>query len=73
MFAKSTFLPTTLIIVSLIYISDFLFSQSPEGINYQAVFRKPSGTIVSGQALACKIEIVQETFQGIFHTLKNIL
>ena len=51
MFAKSTFLPTVLMIVSLFIISDFLFSQSPEGINYQAVFRNPSGTIVAGQEL----------------------
>ena len=64
MFAKSTFLPTVLMIVSLFIISDFLFSQSPEGINYQAVFRNPSGTIVAGQELACKIEIVQGNLSG---------
>ena len=64
MFAKSTFLPTTLMIFSLFIISDFLFSQSPEGINYQAVFRKPSGAIASGQSLACKIEIVQGNISG---------
>ena len=65
MFAKSTFLPTVLMIFSLFIISDFLFSQSPEGINYQAVFRNPNGNIVSGQSLACKIEIVQGNISGI--------
>ena len=40
MFAKSTFLPTTLIIFTLI-LCDFVFSQSPEGINYQAIFANP--------------------------------
>ena len=63
MFAKSTFLPTTLIIFTLI-LSDFVFSQSPEGINYQAIFRKPSGAIVSGQSLACEIEIMQGNISG---------
>ena len=65
MFAKSTFLPTVLMIFSLFIISDFLFSQSPEGINYQAVFRNPNGNIVSGQPLTCKIEIVQGNISGI--------
>ena len=63
MFAKSTFLPTTLLIFTLI-LSDFVFSQSPEGINYQAIFRKPSGAIVSGQSLACEIEIMQGNISG---------
>ena len=40
------------------------FSQSPEGINYQAIFRKPSGAIVSGQSLACEIEIMQGNISG---------
>ena len=39
-------------------------AQAPEGINYQAVFRKPSGAIVSGQSLACKIEIMQGNISG---------
>ena len=40
-------------------------AQAPEGINYQAVFRNPpNGTIVSGQPLACKIEIVQGNISG---------
>ena len=39
-------------------------AQAPEGINYQAVFRKPNGAIVSGQSLACEIEIVQGNISG---------
>ena len=65
MYSISKFLYTTIILVSMIFTSEFIYSQSPEGINYQAVFRNPNGTIVAGQQLSCRIELVQGNITGI--------
>lgn len=65
MYSISKFLYTTIILVSMIFTSNFIYSQSPEGINYQAVFRNPNGTIVAGQQLSCRIELVQGNITGV--------
>ena len=49
---------------AVIFISQYGYSQAPEGINYQAVLRKSNGQLWSNYALTSKIEINQGNFSG---------
>ena len=42
----------------------FLFAQTPEGINYQAVIRKTNGTLVTNTTVAIRIQIKQTSATG---------
>lgn len=42
----------------------FLFAQTPEGINYQAVIRKTNGTLVTNTTVAIRIQIKQNSATG---------
>ena len=48
-------------VIALIVINFnlFLFAQTPEGINYQAVIRKTNGTLVTNTTVAIRIQIKQ--------------
>ena len=49
---------------AVIFITQYGYSQAPEGINYQAVLRKSNGQLWSNYALTSKIEINQGNFSG---------
>jgi len=48
----------------IINLNLFLFAQTPEGINYQAVIRKTNGTLVTNSTLAVRIQIKQNSATG---------
>ena len=47
-----------------LFISTLLFSQAPEGINYQAVMRNSSGNLVTNSTVAIRVQIRQATATG---------
>ena len=53
-------------VIALIVINFnlFLFAQTPEGINYQAVIRKTNGTLVTNTTVAIRIQIKQTSATG---------
>jgi hypothetical protein len=48
----------------VINLNLFLFAQTPEGINYQAVIRKTNGTLVTNTTVAIRIQIKQTSATG---------
>jgi hypothetical protein len=48
----------------VINLNLFLFAQTPEGINYQAVIRKTNGTLVTNTTVAVRIQIKQNSATG---------
>jgi hypothetical protein len=48
----------------VINLNLFLFAQTPEGINYQAVIRKTNGTLVTNTTVAIRIQIKQNSATG---------
>ena len=53
----------TLLFASLI-LTSVIFSQAPAGINYQAVIRNSSGTLVASTNVAIRVQIRQSTATG---------
>ena len=53
----------TLLFASLI-LTSVIFSQAPAGINYQAVIRNSSGTLVASTNVAIRVQIRQTTTTG---------
>ncbi len=47
-----------------LFISTLLFSQAPEGINYQAVMRNNSGNLVTNSTVAIRVQILQGSSTG---------
>ena len=47
-----------------LFVSSLLFSQAPEGINYQAVMRNSSGNLVTNSTVAIRVQIRQATATG---------
>ena len=47
-----------------LFVSTLLFSQAPEGINYQAVMRNSSGNLVTNSTVAIRVQIRQGTAAG---------
>ena len=47
-----------------IFVSSLLFSQAPEGINYQAVMRNSSGNLVTNSTVAIRVQIRQGSATG---------
>lgn len=47
-----------------LFISTLLFSQAPEGINYQAVMRNNSGNLVTNSTVAIRVQIRQVSSAG---------
>jgi hypothetical protein len=45
-------------------VSSLLFSQAPEGINYQAVMRNSSGNLVTNSTVAIRVQVRQATATG---------
>ncbi|MCH2225667.1 MAG: hypothetical protein MK066_12925 [Crocinitomicaceae bacterium] len=54
-----------ILFVFLSVLSFTTFGQTPEGINYQAVIRNNSGTIIADSPIGLKISILQTTASGI--------
>ena len=50
--------------ICFILFSIFTFSQTPEGINYQAVIRTTSGTLVANSSVAIRVQIKQTSSTG---------
>ncbi len=48
----------------VINLNLFLFAQTPEGINYQAVIRKTNGALVTNTTIAIRIQIKQNSATG---------
>jgi hypothetical protein len=48
----------------VINLNLYLFAQTPEGINYQAVIRKTNGTLVTNTTVAIRIQIKQNSATG---------
>ena len=46
------------------FVSTLLFSQAPEGINYQAVMRNSSGNLVTNSTVAIRVRILQGSSTG---------
>jgi len=53
-----------LFLVSNIFLFSFLFAQSPNSFNYQAVIRDNSGDIISEQLIGVEIDILQGSSSG---------
>jgi hypothetical protein len=47
-----------------LFVSTLLFSQAPEGINYQAVMRNSSGNLVTNSTVAIRVQIRQGSATG---------
>jgi hypothetical protein len=47
-----------------LFVSSLLFSQAPEGINYQAVMRNSSGNLVTNSTVAIRVQIRQGSSTG---------
>ncbi len=47
-----------------LFVSSLLFSQAPEGINYQAVMRNSSGNLVTNSTVAIRVQIRQGSATG---------
>ena len=47
-----------------LFVSTLLFSQAPEGINYQAVMRNNSGNLVTNSTVAIRVQIRQGSATG---------
>jgi hypothetical protein len=47
-----------------LFVSTLLFSQAPEGINYQAVMRNSSGNLVTNSTVAIRVQIRQGSSTG---------
>ena len=48
----------------VINLNLYLFAQTPEGINYQAVIRKTNGTLVTNTTVAIRIQVKQNSATG---------
>ncbi len=55
---------TLLTILAIVVLSVSAFSQAPQGINYQAVIRNTSGTVVANTALTIRLSVFQGTSNG---------
>ena len=47
-----------------LFVSTLLFSQAPQGINYQAVMRNSSGNLVTNSTVAIRVRILQGSSTG---------
>jgi len=47
-----------------LFVTSLLFSQAPEGINYQAVMRNSSGNLVTNSTVAIRVQIRQGSASG---------
>ncbi|NBV68989.1 MAG: hypothetical protein EBR74_10680, partial [Flavobacteriia bacterium] len=50
--------------ICFILFSIFGFAQTPEGINYQAVIRTTSGSLVANSTVAIRVQIKQTSSTG---------
>ena len=50
--------------ILFLVLTNSIHSQSPEGINYQAVLRKSNGQTWDNYQLTSKIDIIQGAFSG---------
>jgi hypothetical protein len=61
---KTINLMKKLVLFSFILLSIVTFSQAPEGINYQAVIRNSSGTLVANTTVAIRVQVRQASATG---------
>ena len=61
---KSLFIKKFKLLIGLIIISFISLAQSPESMNYQAVIRNSSGTIIANQSIGIRIKILQGSANG---------
>jgi hypothetical protein len=54
----------SILLVALAMLSINSFGQSPEKINYQAIIRDVTGTVIQNQSVSIKIEILESTPSG---------
>ncbi len=51
-------------LLSIVFISLSAYSQSPQGMSYQAIVRSNTGALVTGQVIGAKISILQGSVNG---------
>ena len=61
---KSLFIKKFKLLIGLFIISFISLAQSPESMNYQAVIRNSSGTIIANQSIGIRIKILQSSANG---------
>tara|TARA_B110001452_G_scaffold94702_1_gene78234 strand:- start:503 stop:2809 length:2307 start_codon:yes stop_codon:yes gene_type:complete len=61
---KSLFIKKFKLLIGLFIISFISLAQSPESMNYQAVMRNSSGTIIANQSVGIRIKILQGSANG---------
>ena len=61
---KSLFIKKFKLLIGLFIISFISLAQSPESMNYQAVIRNSSGTIIANQPIGIRIKILQSSANG---------
>ena len=59
-----TFFATLLVAVCCLFATSNSYSQAPDGINYQAVIRNVSNTLVANTTIAIRIQIKQTSASG---------
>ena len=59
-----TFFATLLVAVCCLFATSNSYSQAPDGINYQAVIRNFSNTLVANTTIAIRIQIKQTSASG---------
>jgi hypothetical protein len=61
---KALFIKKFKLLIGFIIISFISLAQSPESMNYQAVIRNSSGTIIANQSIGIRIKILQGSANG---------
>lgn len=71
--SNQTFLKLTVIVIISICIAVLTFGQAPSKLNYQAVLRDPSGTVLSSADVSIEVQILQgsETGTSVFSEIHS--
>jgi hypothetical protein len=65
LYLLNRFISILFITVCCMLVSTKSYAQAPDGINYQAVIRNASGTLIANTTIAIRIQIKQTTASGI--------
>jgi hypothetical protein len=53
-----------LVLISCLFFVSFIYTQAPQGINYQAVIRNPNGSTINNTTVALRLNILQNNATG---------
>ena len=54
----------SIFLILFICLTGLLFSQSPQGVNYQAVIRNPTGVLITNSTVGLKLEVRKTSSTG---------